>query len=405
MSKLRLVPNEDFVPREKAYANALLEGAKYSLSSAPETGKQASLSLNSKALEIFDINGQLLFYDFALLSGRTQVATIRAAANSTIGKPIISIRLGAQKWNLTSSKSKIGEIVKKKFSSYKVLNTLLVCYSYPKIGLLVNLVNEKEKLQVIFDISDYSIIPSRPEKEGFEGAYSWSFLDSINKRTAPARRKKFQLASELAKRVFGREYEGEIIYRISDIAKVRDLSKLVLKTRVEKKLQFCTHYSHTEDGSHHCFILHAQQVNDYCSVATCQMILCYYRYYYAQNTIAPSLGYSSGGGCPPDVSAGYESLSNNHLNATYDTSATWNEARDQINLLQPMKSGVPGHARAVAGYSQNLFTILGTSDSDQKLFVYDPWPWNADFKAGGDIYWEDWDSITHTNFVYTKLDY
>jgi len=70
-----------------------------------------------------------------------------------------------------------------------------------------------------------------------------------------------------------------------------------------------------------------------------------------------------------------------------------------------MKSGVPGHARAIAGYSRNMFSILGADDSDRKLFVYDPWPWNADLKAGGDVYWEDWDSITHTNFVYTKLDY
>jgi hypothetical protein len=54
-------------------------------------------------------------------------------------------------------------------------------------------------------------------------------------------------------------------------------------------------------------------VNDYCAVATCQMILWYYRYYYTQNQIAPALGYSAGGGCPSDQSTGYESLSNNHI--------------------------------------------------------------------------------------------
>lgn len=405
MAKQLSSTNEDLVSREEAFGNALLEGAKFSLSSSSESGKQATLSLNAKALEVFDINGKLLFYDFALQSGRTQVATIRAAANRTIGKPVISVRLGAQKWNLANSKSKIDEILKKKFSKFKVLGVLLVCYSYPKIGLLVRLANEKERTQVIFDISDFSIIPERPAKEGLEGAFSWSFLDSIDPRSASTKRKKYQAAAELAKKVFGREYGGVSIYKLTDIAKVRDLSNLVLRNRVEKKLQFCTHFKHDEDGSHHCFILHAQQVNDYCSVATCQMILCYYRYYYSQNTIAPSLGYSAGSGCPADVSAGYESLSNNHIDATYDSSATWTEARNQINLLQPMKSGVPGHARAIAGYSNNIFAILGSTSSDQKLFVYDPWPWNADLKAGGDIYWEDWDSITHTNFVYTKLDY
>ena len=72
-----------------------------------------------------------------------------------------------------------------------------------------------------------------------------------------------------------------------------------------KLLQYCTHYGHTHARSHHCFVLHGQQVNDYCAVATCQMILCYYRYYRSQDDIAPSLGYSTGGGCPADQSPGY----------------------------------------------------------------------------------------------------
>lgn len=394
----------DFISREEAYANSLIEGAKFMLGEQTASGKQAPLTLQPKALEIFDLNGQALFYDFSIMQGRTVVGTIRAAANSTIGAPVVSIRLGAHKWDLDTAKGRIAEIVRKKFSKLAVKDTVLICYSYPKIGLLVSLASDKEERQLVFDISDFSIIPDKPEKEGTEGAFCWSFLGSINKRSVPARRKRYDAAAGLAKKVFGKEY-GPGIFRITNLAVVADLSKLVLKTRTEKKLQFCTHYRHDETGSHHCFILHAQQVNDYCSVATCQMILCYYRYYYAQNEIAPSLGYSAGGGCPADVSAGYEALSNNHLNATFDNSATWAEARDQINLLQPMKSGVPGHARAIAGYSSNLFSVLGSSTADKKLFVYDPWPWNADLKAGGDVYWEDWDSVTHTNFVYTELDY
>lgn len=395
--------NPDFISKEEAYANALIEAAKFMLSESHEAVKKNTTFLNAKAIEIYDINGTALFYDFAIESGRTQIATVRASANKAVGAPVVSVRLGAQKWNLTASKRAISEILAKKFSRYKVGKSLLVCYSYPKLGLQVSLTNDKERISVIFDVSSFEIIAGKPEKENMEGAYSWSFLDSIDKRSKTARIKKYNKAAELTKAVFKKEL-GPEIYRINDLYVVTTISKLLFKTRNEKKLQFCTHYRHDEAGSHHCFILHAQEVNDYCSVATCQMILCYYRYYYSQDEIAPSLGYAPGG-CPADVSAGYEALSNNHLNATYDTSATWNEARDQINLLQPMKSGVPGHARAIAGYSSNIYSILGASTADKKLYVYDPWPWNADLKAGGDIYWEDWDSINHTNFVYTELDY
>ncbi len=403
MAKQREI-DPDFVSKEEAYANALIEGAKFILSESNESQKQVKTVLDKKGLEIYDINGKLLFYDFAIISVKNQVATVRAAAHKSIGTPVISIRLGPQKWDLDASRRKIDEILKKKFSKYKVLEIKLVCYSYPKMGLQAHITNDKETISVIFDVSNFEIIHGKPEKEDFEGAYAWSFLDSIGKREIPSRVKRYAKAADITRKVFNGEL-GPEIYRINDLYIVIDLSKLVFKTHNEKKLQFCTHFRHDETGSHHCFILHAQQVNDYCSVATCQMILCYYHYYYSQNEIAPSLGYSSGGGCPPDVSAGYKSLSNNHLKSSFDSSPTWNEARDQINLLQPMKSGVPGHARAIAGYSSNIFSILGSSTADKKLYVYDPWPWNADLKAGGDIYWEDWDSITHTNFVYTELDY
>lgn len=403
MSKQRALTNEDFVPREEAFANALLEAAKFSLSS--DSTKRKSLTLNPRATEIFDPNGQLLFYDFALQSGRTPVATIRAVANSKVGSPVVSVRLGGQKWNLANSKKKISEILSKKFPEFKVLKSLLVCYSYPKIGLMVTLSNGNETMDVIFDISDFSIIPNKPENENLEGAFSWSFLDSIDRQSAAERKKKYLASTELTKKVFAGEFGSDKIYQLTDIRKVIDISQLVIKTRIEKELQFCTHYRHDEQGSHHCFILHAQEVNDYCSVATAQMILCYYRYYYSQDQIAPSLGYSPGGGCPTDVSAGYEALSNNHIQATFDSSATWTEARNQIDQLHPMKSGISGHARAAAGYSRNIFAILGSANSDEKLLIYDPWPWNADLKAGGDVYWEDWDSINHTNFVYTQLDY
>lgn len=396
--------NPDFISREEAYANALIEAAKFMLSESTEPLRKNTTSLNSKALEIYDINGSLLFYDFAIESGKTQIGTVRSIANKSIGTPVISIRYGPQKWNLLVSKRAISEILTKKYPKYKVGKTVLVCYSYPKLGLQVSLTNEKESISLIFDVANFDIIAGKPEKENIEGAYAWSFLDSIDKRAKASGLKRYSKAAEVTKAVFKKE-PGPDIYRITDLYQVASLSKLAFKTRNVKKIQFCTHYRHDEAGSHHCFILHAQQVNDYCSVATCQMILCYYRYYYSQNEIAPSLGYSAGGGCPADVSAGYEALSNNHLKATYDPAPTWNKARDQINLLQPMKSGVPGHARAIAGYSSNIFAILGDSTTDKKLYVYDPWPWNADLKAGGDIYWEDWDSITHTNYVNTELDY
>jgi hypothetical protein len=180
--------------------------------------------------------------------------------------------------------------------------------------------------------------------------------------------------------------------------------KFAWKKTITKRLQFCPHYADTHARGHHCFSLKAQEVDDYCAVATCQMVLCYYRYYYAQDDIAAPCGYSAGSGCPADQSPGYESLSCNHIDAAFDNSPTWEKGRDEIDALHPFKSGIPGHARACAGYSYTQWIIVLGGITDRKLYIYDPWPWNADHALGGAVYWEDWDSITHTNYVTTRID-
>jgi hypothetical protein len=85
------------------------------------------------------------------------------------------------------------------------------------------------------------------------------------------------------------------------------------------------------------------------------------------------------------------------LNAAFDNTPTFAEAKAQIDALHPFKSGISGHARACAGYSSNLLTGVN------RLYIYDPWPWNANLKLAGTVTWEDWDSPVKTNFVTTKL--
>jgi hypothetical protein len=49
---------------------------------------------------------------------------------------------------------------------------------------------------------------------------------------------------------------------------------------------------------------------------------------------------------------------------------------------------------------QNIFLI--GQQPRRWLRIYDPWPWNADICAGGQIVWEDWDAVNHTNFIYVR---
>jgi len=395
----RYLEDANLISKDELLENVSLSMLRSSLAGIPGIADWSRAEIKKEPLEIFDINGKPLFSDYALKRGTEIIGTVRAGTSKILGSPVIAYEAGPRYWDPEVAVKKLTSRVKKEYPRQKILGTKLVCYSYPKLGVMFEMIDEQgKKSRLIFDVADLSLIPEKPPKPDIEGAYAWSFYDSL---------------SEDVRKIGLRRYDKFNKWRLKILEKTRKnlrisktltpfVDKIIckIKINVTKQLQFCTHYNYNEARSHHCFVLHAQQKNDYCAVATCQMILCYYRYYYTQDDIATALGYGPGG-CPPDQSAGYEQLSCNNLDATYDTSPTWEEARDQINALHPLKSGVPGHARACAGYSYVWWLCDGIKD--KKLYIYDPWPWNADYKLGGAVYWEDWDSVTHTNYVFTRL--
>jgi hypothetical protein len=355
--------------------------------------------LRKEPVEIFDINGTLLFVDFPVVVGGEIAGHVRTAASGVIGNPVVALEFGPRHWDFEAAARKLAPRVRKAFPRTTVSEPLLVCYSYPKLGVMFTVKGEQGPVRVVYDVADLSPIPERTDQDGREGAVAWSFYDSLTDAERRARLKRFNAAEE-ARLGIAAKARREIV-AARTLVSVADLVAFRWQRTATKLLQFCSHYAYTHARGHHCFSLHGQQVNDYCAVATCQMILCYYRYYFTQDQIAPACGYNAGSGCPADQSPGYESMSCDHIDATFDSAPTWAKGRDQIDLLRPFKSGVPGHARACAGYSRTTWLFGGTVD--EKLYIYDPWPWNADFALAGAITWEDWGAISHTNYVYTRI--
>jgi hypothetical protein len=394
-------PEAEFlIPGDRLVAHAIVGTAK-NVAVNPDLARWSSGTLNRKSQVIYDINGQPLFHDFRVGQGDTTFGYVRVAASRLLGSSVISSELGERKWSFESAARKLAPKVKKEFSESKISPPKLVCYSYPKLGVQFDIDGPGGKQRAIFDVASFARVPERGE-DPREGFVAWSFYDALSDDERRRRLARFKKVEGDVTRLTARTSKAVLAAR--NIATAVAVLNPVFRFRrtVTKLLQFCTHYGHTHTRSHHCFVLHGQQVNDYCAVATCQMILCYYRYYFAQDDIAPALGYSPGG-CPADQSPGYRSLTCNHLDSSFDASATWEKARDQIDLLRPMKSGIPGHARACAGYSYTSW-LFGGGIKDKQLYIYDPWPWNADYALGGAVVWEDWDAITHTNYVYANVN-
>jgi hypothetical protein len=362
------------------------------------------VQLDPKPLELHDLNGQLLFYDFAVMDANRMVGSVKASASRIIGSPVVTVEFGPRGWDAGAATKEAQKKAKEQFPRAKIKKTEVVCYCYPKVGVRVDVqLADGKAASAIYDASDYSVV-GRFGADETEGSIGYSFYQEIAEPEAEVRERRWNLAErelEAARSATPRVLERAI--RTRDLADVRatllpmqPVATYALATYSQKVIPYSPRCS-----THECFALYAQQTSVYCAVATGQMILDFYRWYYTQDQIAAAMGTGAGGTSNTGQVTGYETLSKKCLDATYDSTANWTEAKAEIDQGRPLKSGIAGHARACAGWKkQNIFLVGQTPK--KWLKIYDPWPWNANICSGGKIYWEDWDAVTHTNFIYVR---
>jgi hypothetical protein len=386
------------IPEEESWQHALLGIVRNAAAGLPGVAAWLSATVRNEPLVIHDINGRRLFYDYQVEMGGETVGYVRVAASKVLGPPVVAIELGPRHWNFRAAVRKLIPLVKEEFPEDQIGPAILVCYGYPKLGVLFEIRGEESRTRAILDVADLTRISEQPSRPPVEGAYAWSFYESLADADRRSRLKRYVQADAARLDISSRQWKALRGARsVSAAARKIDTAWRKVHTKL---LQFCTHFADHRPRAHHCLALHGEEQTLYCAVAVCQMILCYYRYYYTQDQIAPALDFSVAQlGCPADQSPGYKTLSCNHLDAGFDNPPTWEKARDQIDQLHPLKSGVPGHARAVAGHSYTLWK----KDASRKLYLYDPSPTNPDLALGGTLVWEDWDSVRHTNYVYTRI--
>lgn len=354
---------------------------------------------DTDAIIIHDLNGEPLFYEFTVHEGKREVGRVKAAASRLVGSPVVTIERGPRGWDPAKAMKMALEVAKKAYPRRDAKARDFVCYSYPKIGVRVELAGEKTT-SLIVDVADGSIVENFGDDE-FEGQAAWSFLESRADCAAQDRLrcyeeadKELELARKASKELFATAYTArELVAVKAKITLVSDYAFAFYSSRVLKYGPRCS--------PHDCFALYAQQTNVYCAVATGQMILDFYRRPFEQTAIAAAMGTGATGTSFAGQEAGYESLSNGCLDAWHDFSADWTEAKAEIDANRPLKSGIPGHARACTGWKRQNFA-LASATPKRWLQIYDPWPWNADLCAGGAVYWEDWDAVTHTNWCLVR---
>jgi hypothetical protein len=388
------------VGRERALAHTRLTILRDWAGDVPSFENFATLEVDSSPLVLRDLNGAELFFEFTLRSGDKAVGSVKASASRLIGSPVVAVQLGARRWDPDYALKAAREKAKKQHPRTKIRGTSLVCYSYPKVGVRVDLGSGDDQRSLLYDASDLCQIEVFGS-DAREGSSAWSFYDDIVTPHAERNRRRFDLAEQELDATVKRTKNA-----LSTAFTERELPRLKASLVLDSVYAYPFISSHVlkygpRCSPHDCFMLYAQQTNVYCAVATGQMILDFHRWPYTQDQIATAMETGAGGTSHAGQIAGYQALSNNAFVATYDDTADWSEAKAEIDQNRPVKSGIPGHARACSGWKrQNIFSVR--QPAKRWLQIYDPWPWNADLCQGGAVVWEDWDAVTHTNFVYVR---
>ncbi len=420
---------DSLVPREKALDHAITRLIIAVITKTPRLENWRGAIISPEPLEIYDINGALLFYEFSVIKDDKIVGRIKVSASKILGPAVYTMEVGPRKWDVEKAIDRAKKLVLDRYKEVEIISTQIVCYSYPKIGVLIKLGDPKTKEEtgsIVIDVVSNVIIPRMTPKEVSFKSSMWSFYNSILQKDRPdkmARWEEDDRSVEILKNI-AKENDIDIRARLSDMELERLEEKMVwgLKKKLTNLEFAVAQIVFVLPFKQIPLTLYGQEHQCWCAVATGQMILKYHHYYYEQPDIAVEMGtipqpqnIATWNPGPPDydlcgtiyngIQTGIESLSRNYLDTVVAT-PTWQDIVSEIGENGPLYSIIPGHARACSGY-QNLgflFRYILPGVEYKFLYICDPWPPNAnnDFcnPLGGAEYWEDWDVSNYWDFIY-----
>jgi hypothetical protein len=324
---------------------------------------------------IHDLNGQILFYRFIIVSPRNsaQVAHVDVAAGDYFGELLISINHG-QAWNPDELLRKAEEVAKERFQETKFDRMRFVAYSMPKLAIQFLYQGEE---QLMLELYTWEPVPYASQREpgappsNFE---RWSYIDET-----PAERKEYN-ARQFTERV--EQWQQQLtperlrLFR-PEVLRPEAFEAAFIQIPIIRNSREL-HYSQLNSDHDPCYEVRGQITNVWCVAASVQMLLDFYRYNYEQTRLASELGLgtiNNPNGLPYSqdsmVVTVIELLTSNALDATMNTTPVWDEFVAEIMANRPLISFIPGHSRTVAGFTET--SIFGWY-LFRGLLVYDPWP-------------------------------
>jgi len=327
----------------------------------------ADSELSKKPLIIYDPNGLLLFYQYEITEDGKNIGQIRMAASKVLGSPVIMIQETPDSINYEDAITESEEILKSAFKDLEYSEPVLVCYSYPRIGIMYEIANKADETEkVIIDATEMFIVSDEyPKNSGDIGV--WSLYDYIT--------------------------QDQVADNVKNWNDAAEINEFDTSTKASKSFHYNTLWAAAN--------LEPQTNGVWCAVASAKMIAYWYGTSHSLSYIADVMGawdYSTSPPTPAGVTDSeeiyYYDEASNGLQMDADRISSnyfiWDDFMDHIDNDDVTTSSIPGHTRASDGY--------GYYDSGEKyLHIYDPgYP---DVNTGS-RYWESLTGVTKTSYIF-----
>ena len=375
---------ENYVPVEIARKNVETVFNDFLTSGAYSTDKDwREVNVNPNPTPIYDINGMLLYYQFSIEHDGTEIGVIKAAANKILGCTVCTIEETPSYLDSELAIKEAKNLVQKSGENIEITSAKLVCYSYPKIGVLVEYKNSSSTKEscTIIDAYDYSIVPE--DSSGYIGEPAiWSVYQEIPLDEYDTRREQWNIensrnSNNLASSTQYDDCSGESVETVStkstfNYRKIWNQNNLV-----------------------------PQNNSVWCAVASGKMIAEWFCSSHTMSHIADEMGgwdYSENPPVPRGVTWSGEidyydgsqpdGLDRYLTDYWNNYMVSWDTAYNHIQTYSdPLTSAISGHERVCAGWGYY-------DGGSEYLYIFDPAPVDV-----GSTKWENWNSIQHYGYI------
>ncbi|HWQ48002.1 MAG TPA: C39 family peptidase [Methanosarcina sp.] len=333
--------NKYSVTAEEAFKHANAHMITYIATDAPYFENWEGASIDPNPLELYDPNGQKLYYQFSVYKNDNLIGVIDIGADKKLGQTVQLVEFDPKPFDATKAIKKSIEVAKNEYPDGKIKSTYMVVYDYPLIGA-VTVVKDKvtgDEHRIFVDAYTLDVVPDEPATETKRGI--WSIYEQRLKNGVDENLKVWQESDDLTKSIEQKATSMKI--NISVPVTDKHMEKLINEETIK-----ATAVTKTLSIS-----LSAQENNYYCAPATAKMIAKYYGKTQTQDYIYGIMGATAPSGASQSQQLTYYKSSQglgktNSKSVT--TPLTFTTAQTEIDNGTPFKSGITGHARACIGY-------------------------------------------------------